>query len=146
MAKLFSVRNKGSAQEPGKPSDRAQGSPENDGGDADFPERSRFVRANESRLVNTSVGWFALTRDEDDLGPFATELQAEAALRDYLQTVQPRESREFSPVLSSGVLLHDTETCKKRHCAFCIEAGVLAEDNWSELISQIDFVTGDIEL
>ncbi|WP_138435087.1 hypothetical protein [Marinobacter shengliensis] len=138
MAKLFSKRSKDSESRAARESVEEREV-------AEFPERSKFVRTHESRLVSTSVGWFALTRDEDDLGPFATELLAEEALQDYLQTVAPREAREFSPVLDNGVLLHDTESCKKRHCAFCIEAGVLADDNWSELIGQIDFLAGELE-
>ncbi|KPQ29079.1 MAG: hypothetical protein HLUCCX14_07335 [Marinobacter excellens HL-55] len=143
MAKLFSRRSKDTSKDPIAPPAHTRGDVSSTAEVAEFPERSKFVRSHSSRLVSTSVGWFALTRDEGDLGPFATEILAETALHEYLQSVPPRDIREFAPKLDNGVLIHDTETCKKRHCAFCIEAGVLAEDNWSELIDQIDFVLGD---
>ncbi|MGP9833495.1 DUF6316 family protein [Marinobacter sp. NSM] len=144
MAKLFSRRSKDSSKDQAPPPERSGRDVNSSAAEtSEFPERSRFVRSHSSRLVSTSVGWFALTREEEDLGPFATELLAETALNEYLQSVPQRDTREFSPRLESGVLIHDTETCRKRHCAFCIEAGVLAEDNWSELLDQIDFVLGD---
>lgn len=110
-----------------------------------FSERSRFVRVATSRIVQTHIGWFALTREQDDLGPFPSEGLAEDALHEYLKRVEPNRSRAYSPFFSCGVLIHDSETCSKQHCAFCIEARFLAEDNWSELIDDIDFTGGDSE-
>ena len=110
-----------------------------------FSERSRFVRVATSRIVQTHIGWFALTREQDDLGPFPSEGLAEDALHEYLKRVEPNRSRAYSPFSSCGVLIHDSETCSKQHCAFCIEARFLAEDNWSELIDDIDFTGGDSE-
>ncbi|MBY6192917.1 hypothetical protein KUV78_03815 [Marinobacter hydrocarbonoclasticus] len=147
MAKLFSRRKRGVADEPGDNKVQGVTNQQQNPDDVEdqFPERSRFVRVAPSRIVKTHIGWFALTREQDDLGPFPSEELAEDALHEYLKRVEPNRSRAYSPFSSCGVLIHDSETCSKRHCAFCIEARVLAEDNWNELIDDIDFTGGDSE-
>lgn len=147
MAKFFSRRQRSFANESDRIRAQGQTSQQQNLDDVEdqFSERSRFVRVAPSRIVKTHIGWFALTREQDDLGPFSSEELAEDALYEYLKRVEPNRSRAYSPFSSCGVLIHDSEACSKRHCAFCIEARVLAEDNWSELIDDIDFTGGNSE-
>lgn len=148
MAKIFSRKKRKVAGEPDdtRGQDEASQQQSLDDVEDQFPVRSRFVRVAPSRIIKTQIGWFALTREQDDLGPFPSEQVAEDALSEYLKHVEPNYSREYSPFSSCGVLIHDSNICKKRHCAFCIEASVLAEDNWNELIDDIDFSGGGSEL
>ncbi|MEQ9547047.1 MAG: DUF6316 family protein [Marinobacter sp.] len=87
-----------------------------------------------SRLVETPIGWFARTREKDDLGPYPTEQDAQDALSAYLNFTKPNNKREYSPQVVYGMVIHDPETCPKDLCAFCIEAEASQEDTWKDLI------------
>lgn len=91
------------------------------------------ARDDRSRLVKTSVGWFARTREKDDLGPYSTEVDAQDALFAYLSLTKSNQERPYSPQVTHGMFIHDPETCTKDLCAFCIEAEAPHENIWSNL-------------
>lgn len=87
-----------------------------------------------SRMVETSIGWFARTREKDDLGPYPSEQDAQDALAAYLNFTHPNEDRLYSPHVVHGMVIHDPETCPKDFCAFCIEAESSHQDTWKDLV------------
>lgn len=87
-----------------------------------------------SRLVETPIGWFARTREKDDLGPYPSDQDAIDALSAYLNFTQPNDVRQYSPEIIHGMVIHDPETCPKDLCAFCIEAEASQRDAWDDLI------------
>ena len=87
-----------------------------------------------SRMVETSIGWFARTREKDDLGPYPTEQDAMDALAAYLNFTRPSEGRPYYPHVVHGMVIHDPDTCPKDLCAFCIEAESSQQDTWNDLV------------
>ena len=87
-----------------------------------------------SRLVETPIGWFARTREKDDLGPYPSDQDAIDALSAYLNFTRPNDVRRYSPEIIHGMVIHDPETCRKDLCAFCIEAEASQQGTWDDLI------------
>lgn len=74
-----------------------------------------------SRFVETPFGWYALTREPSDLGPFPTKSQASNALVDHIRLhtgLNPRNPEDHY----SGFTVHDPENCAKNNCGRCAEA------------------------
>lgn len=72
------------------------------------------------RFVKTPAGWYALTREPYDLGPFPTKPQAHAALEAHIKLhagLNPRDPGHRY----SGFSVHDSETCVKNNCGRCAE-------------------------
>ena len=74
-----------------------------------------------SRFIKTPFGWYALTREPSDLGPFPTESQALRALTDHIRIHKGLNPRDPDNRYS-GFTIHDTETCAKNNCGRCAEA------------------------
>ncbi|SDW30653.1 DUF6316 family protein [Marinobacter mobilis] len=72
------------------------------------------------RFLETHLGWFAMTREKNDLGPFATRGEAEEALRAHIRVFAGLNDRELNPVYH-GIGVHDSSHCTKTHCARCID-------------------------
>ncbi|MDX1457250.1 MAG: hypothetical protein R3276_06650 [Marinobacter sp.] len=78
------------------------------------------------RFVDTSVGWYVLTRERADLGPYVSLSEAKRALSRHLKQHQSIANR--SPYASfSGFHVHDPQTCHKVNCGLCAEAALLEE-------------------
>jgi len=74
-----------------------------------------------SRFIQTPFGWYALTREPSDLGPFPTQSQASIALADHVRLhrgLNPRNPEDGY----CGFSLHDPENCVKNNCGRCAEA------------------------
>ncbi|MDX1756533.1 MAG: hypothetical protein R3175_10770 [Marinobacter sp.] len=79
-----------------------------------------------NRFIDTSVGWYVLTRERADLGPYVSLSEAKSALSRHLKQHQSVTSR--SPYASfSGFDVHDPQTCHKINCGRCAEAALLEE-------------------
>lgn len=73
------------------------------------------------RFVHTPFGWYALTREPSDLGPFPTKPQASSALADHIKLHMGLNSRNPEDRYS-GFTVHDPDTCPKNNCGRCAEA------------------------
>ncbi|MGF2687028.1 DUF6316 family protein [Marinobacter sp. DUT-3] len=81
-----------------------------------------------NRLVRTAFGWYALTREQSDLGPFPSKQEASEALSRHIHVykgVNTRNDRDGKP--HSGISLHDSANCQKSNCALCAEAYILRQ-------------------
>ena len=84
--------------------------------------------SHEKRLIHTAFGWYALTREQSDLGPFPSKYEASKALTRHIQMykgVNTRDNRDGKP--HSGISLHDSAHCDKTNCALCAEAYILRQ-------------------
>jgi hypothetical protein len=82
--------------------------------------------SHEKRLIHTAFGWYALTREQSDLGPFHSIKEASEALTRHIRAykgVNTRNDRHGKP--HSGISLHDSAHCDKTNCALCAEAYIL---------------------
>lgn len=89
---------------------------------ADTPEQS----FDSSRFVKTAIGWYALTREQSDLGPFPSKEEAIRALSRHLQIYKGIHNRAADHQYT-GFTLHDPETCAKTNCGLCAEASILRQ-------------------
>ena len=84
------------------------------------PESNELPRTD--RFVRTRSGWYAKTREPEDLGPYRSLDEARLAMARHLELMaglpRCRESTEFK----LGIFVHDSGNCPKRKCALCIEA------------------------
>ncbi len=84
------------------------------------PEACELPRS--GRFVRTRSGWYAKTREPEDLGPYGSLDEARLAMARHLELMaglpRCRESEEFK----LGIFVHDSGNCPKRKCALCIEA------------------------
>lgn len=77
--------------------------------------------ANHSRLLQTPIGWYALTRENYDLGPFPTRQAAATALERHIlvyRGINERPTEPWAPQLH----VHDSTSCGKQNCGRCVEA------------------------
>lgn len=74
------------------------------------------------RLLHTIYGWYALTREQSDLGPFETAGEASRALTRHLHIYKGLNQRDSNS--GARMHLHDTEHCERSNCALCVEARV----------------------
>lgn len=132
MANLFSFFSKDSQGSVDQDVTEEQDVDTQNEADADHSESA--PQGSSSRLVETPIGWFARTREKDDLGPYPTEQDAQDALSAYLTFTKPNHVRPYSPQVNHGMVIHDPETCPKDLCAFCIEAEASQQDTWNDLI------------
>lgn len=75
--------------------------------------------------MNTVYGWYARTREQADLGPFESPVEASRALTRHIKVhrgLNPRTSRT-----PKRMHLHDSDQCRKTNCALCVEARVLSQ-------------------
>ena len=73
-----------------------------------------------TRFLHTPIGWYALTRESYDLGPFPTREQAVTALAGHIRAHRGVNDR---PSESAGDLphVHDSSSCGKHNCGRCAE-------------------------
>lgn len=73
-----------------------------------------------NRFLDTPTGWFALTRESYDLGPFPTQAQAVTALAGHIRVHRGMNDR---PAGTPGCLphVHDSNNCSKHNCGRCAE-------------------------
>lgn len=76
------------------------------------------------RLVHTAIGWYAMTREAYDLGPFQSRQEANDALVRHIRVHKGLNTRAASDEFC-GIGLHDTDFCAKSNCARCAEANIL---------------------
>ncbi|MBW4933961.1 DUF6316 family protein [Marinobacter sp. F4206] len=76
----------------------------------------------QDRLMHTLYGWYALTREQADLGPFATPKEASHALSRHIRAYRGLNNR--TPGTMKGVHLHDADQCSKTNCGLCVEARI----------------------
>jgi len=89
-------------------------------------QHSSKVAALPNRFVETSVGWYVLTRERADLGPYTSLSEAKRALSRHLKQHERVANR--SPYASfSGFYLHDPQMCHKINCGRCAEADAMAQ-------------------
>lgn len=74
------------------------------------------------RLLHTVYGWYALTREQADLGPFKTAGEASRALTRHIHIYKGLNMRD--PDQKASMHLHDSEHCVRNNCALCVEARV----------------------
>ncbi|MGM0766847.1 MAG: DUF6316 family protein [Pseudomonadota bacterium] len=79
-----------------------------------------------NRLIHTAFGWYALTREQSDLGPFLSQQEASSALSRHIRIYRGINVRGDSAP-HSGLSLHDSANCQKSNCALCAEAYVLRQ-------------------
>ncbi|MBW7470645.1 DUF6316 family protein [Marinobacter sp. M216] len=76
----------------------------------------------QNRLMHTLYGWYALTREQADLGPFATSKEASDALSCHIKAYKGLNKR--TPGALKAVHLHDADQCSKTNCGLCVEARI----------------------
>ncbi len=81
---------------------------------AELPRTGRFLK--------THSGWYAKTREPEDLGPYNSLEQAQRAMEQHLKLMAGIPRCNESPEFKLGIFVHDSETCPKTKCALCIEA------------------------
>lgn len=81
-----------------------------------------------ARFIETDIGWYVLTREETDLGPYPSLSEAKRALSHHLEQYLNSPSR---PAYDSfnGFHIHDPQTCRKTNCGLCAEAQSV-EQKW----------------
>lgn len=79
-----------------------------------------------ARFIETNVGWYVLTREEADLGPYVSLSEAKRALSRHIKSFEHTASR---PAYDSfcGFHLHDPQTCRKTNCGRCAEAASIEQ-------------------
>jgi len=85
-----------------------------------FRETEQLPRTD--RFVRTWSGWYAKTREPEDLGPFGSLEEAQAAMAEHLKLMAGLPRSQESPEFKLGIFVHDSGTCPKTKCALCIEA------------------------
>lgn len=78
------------------------------------------VKQQEGRLVHTVFGWYAKTREQMDLGPFASKQEALTALGRHIQLYRGLNQR--STQAPRQMHIHDPDHCQRSNCADCQEA------------------------
>lgn len=79
----------------------------------------------QDRLIHTLYGWYALTREQADLGPFDTPDKASRALSQHIRVFRGLNLRpQGNP---EKMHLHDADQCMKTNCGLCVEARVLSQ-------------------
>lgn len=78
------------------------------------------VKQREGRLVHTVFGWYAKTREQMDLGPFASKQEALTALGRHIQLYRGLNQR-FGRA-PQHIHIHDPDHCQRSNCADCVEA------------------------
>lgn len=74
-----------------------------------------------ARFIDTNVGWYVLTRETADLGPYISLSEAKRALSRHIRQHQYTSNR---PAYHSfdGFHIHDPQACRKVNCGRCAEA------------------------
>lgn len=80
----------------------------------ELPRTDRFLR--------THSGWYAKTREPEDLGPFDSLEQAREAMAHHLKIMAGLPRNHESTEFKLGIFVHDSGNCPKTKCALCIEA------------------------
>lgn len=81
-----------------------------------------------NRLLHTAFGWYAITREQSDLGPFISKKEASRALTRHIHVYRGVNTRRASDgTAHSGISLHDSTHCPKSNCALCAEAYILRQ-------------------
>ncbi|SFL94965.1 DUF6316 family protein [Marinobacter zhejiangensis] len=75
---------------------------------------------NSNRFLKTIVGWYALTREPYDLGPFPTRREADEALVRHIRVHRGINTRSAIPG-NPEVYVHDSTSCAKQNCGRCAE-------------------------
>ncbi len=78
----------------------------------------------DDRFIETAAGWYALVRENSDLGPFVSRFEAEQALDRHLRLYQGINDRPGDEAYH-GIGIHDSANCRKTNCGRCIEARTL---------------------
>jgi len=79
-----------------------------------------------NRMVHTAYGWYAMTREQSDLGPFTNPQDASLALSRHIRAYQGVNVRHDSTP-HAGLSVHDSSSCQKSNCALCAEAHILRQ-------------------
>lgn len=77
----------------------------------------------QDRLIHTLYGWYALTREQSDLGPFDTAERASRALSRHIKVYRGINPR--TPETPKRMHLHDADQCTRTNCGLCVEARIL---------------------
>ncbi|MEQ9544590.1 MAG: DUF6316 family protein [Marinobacter sp.] len=81
-----------------------------------------------NRLIHTAFGWYALTREQSDLGPFSSKQEASEALSRHIHIYKGVNTRtDSADKPHSGISLHDSAHCHKTNCALCAEAYIIRQ-------------------
>ncbi|TBW54307.1 hypothetical protein EZI54_14430 [Marinobacter halodurans] len=75
------------------------------------------------RFLHTVLGWYVRTRENIDLGPFASRDDASDALNRHIRQFRGVLRRDHG-TQSHGMDIHDPESCHKQNCAICMEARI----------------------
>lgn len=94
-----------------------------------MPEKLETSENLPARFVETDVGWYVLTREDSDLGPYPSLSEAKRALSHHLDQHQHTPGRPAYDSFS-GFHMHDPQSCKKTNCGLCAEAQAI-EQKWS---------------
>lgn len=79
----------------------------------------------QGRLIHTLYGWYALTREQSDLGPFDTPEKASRALSGHIKVFKGLNSR--IPGQPGRMHLHDAAQCSRTNCGLCVEARIVEQ-------------------
>lgn len=82
---------------------------------------TKDIKLDPRRFLHTPFGWYALTREPSDLGPFRTKPEASKALADHIKLHKGLNARNPEDCYS-GFTVHDPESCGKNNCGRCAEA------------------------
>ncbi|MEX2473615.1 hypothetical protein [Marinobacter sp.] len=77
------------------------------------------------RLLHTAFGWYALTREPSDLGPFPSSEEATVALERHIRAFRGVTRQRQNSV--QGMSLHDSASCSRNNCGLCAEAHIARE-------------------
>lgn len=79
----------------------------------------------QDRLIHTLYGWYALTREPSDLGPFDTADSASRALSGHIKVFKGLNTRPTGN--PKRIHLHDADQCTRTNCGLCVEARIVQE-------------------
>ncbi|SFR43129.1 hypothetical protein SAMN04488073_1106 [Marinobacter gudaonensis] len=83
-------------------------------------ETRAVAKQQEGRLVRTVLGWYVKTREQMDLGPFASRQEAAHALQRHIRLYRGLNPR--TGPATARMHIHDAETCQRSNCCDCLEA------------------------
>lgn len=93
-----------------------------------MPKKKEIKQNLPARFVETDVGWYVLTREDTDLGPYPSLSEAKRALSLHLEQHHDKPGRSAHNTFN-GFHIHDPQSCNKANCGLCAEAQSV-EQKW----------------
>lgn len=78
------------------------------------------------RFIDTNVGWYVLTRESEDLGPYPSLSEAKRALSRHIRLHADISNRPRYHSFN-GFHVHDAQTCRKVNGGRCAEAAFVEQ-------------------